>query len=171
MQSEAIYNLQVYLKQLSYTDPTIQMVPIDGIYDTETRNAVIAFQSNHGLKSDGGVDKITWDAIYAEYLDSIINNSKPLAVNFFPRNTQNQTLHIGDIGFKINLLQYMLRELSIYYGEIFDIDISGIYDIPTENAIKEFQRLNSIFENGYVDLNTWNRITEHYNAITTEYIQ
>ena len=171
MPNEAIHNLQVYLKQLSYTDPTIRPVPIDGIYDTETRNAVIAFQNKYGLITNGIVDKITWDTIYSEYLASVMNNSKPLAVNFFPRNSLNQPLHIGDTGFTINVLQYMLRELSRDYGEIFNISISGIYDTPTENAIKEFQRLNSILENGYVDIATWNRITENYNAVMNEYIQ
>jgi peptidoglycan hydrolase-like protein with peptidoglycan-binding domain len=72
MTNNAITNLQIYLRQLSYTDPNLLPVPIDGIYELETQNAVIAFQAKHNLETTGIVNKATWDAIYAEYLKSII---------------------------------------------------------------------------------------------------
>jgi len=171
MPNEAISNLQIYLRQLSYADVNIPPVPIDGIYDTETRNAVIAFQKQRGLNVSGIVDKTTWDEIYSAYLESITKNSPPLAVRFFPRTPIDHNLHIGDVGFIVNVLQYMLTELSRDYGDILNIEISGIFDNNTENAVKEFQRVNSIYPSGFVDYVTWNRITEHYNAITNEYIQ
>ena len=171
MTNNAITNLQIYLRQLSYTDPNLLPVPIDGIYELETQNAVIAFQAKHNLETTGIVNKATWDAIYAEYLKSIIKYSPPLAVNFFPRTPIDQSLHIGDVGFIVSVLQYMLRELSRDYGDTLNIEISGIYDESTESAVKEFQKSNSLYTNGRVDQETWNRITEHYNTLTDEYIQ
>jgi len=171
MPDESIRNLQVYLRQLSYTFPDILPVPIDGIYDTDTRNAVISFQTLHGLEATGIVDKTTWDSIYSEYLESIIKYSPPLAVRFFPRTPIDHTLHIGDVGFIVSVIQYMLLELSRDYGDALNIKISGIYDASTENAVREFQRVNSMSPSGFVDQDTWNKIAEHYNTITDEYIQ
>lgn len=171
MPDEAIKNLQTYLRQLSYTLPDILSVPIDGIYDTDTRSAVTAFQNLHRLEPTGIVDKATWDLIYLEYLESILKYSPPLGVSFFPRNPTDYTLHIGDVGFIVNVIQYMLLELSKDYGDALYINISGIYDVATENAVKEFQRMNSLHSSGAVDQETWNKIAEHYNTITDEYMQ
>ena len=170
MKNEAVEALQKYLRQLSYDDLDIYPVPIDGIYDAATQQAVIVFQQKHGIDSNGIVDKNTWDKIYSEYLKSIIKYSYPATVSFFPRTT-NKTISIGDKGFVVNVIQYMLQELSRDYGEKLYVEISGIYDSDTENSVREFQKVNLIDPNGIVDQNTWNRITEHYNKITNEYIQ
>jgi peptidoglycan hydrolase-like protein with peptidoglycan-binding domain len=34
-------------------------IPVNGVFDRATKDAVIAFQISHGLTSDGAVDKIT----------------------------------------------------------------------------------------------------------------
>ena len=40
---------------------------IDGKYGTATRNSVIAFQAQHGLKADGKVGPATWNALLAAF--------------------------------------------------------------------------------------------------------
>ena len=43
---EAIFNLQRYLRQLSYHDTAIPSPPLDGVMDTVTTDALKAFQKS-----------------------------------------------------------------------------------------------------------------------------
>ena len=43
-QATAVENLQRYLRRLSFDDPRIPRVPVDGIFDTVTEDATRAFQ-------------------------------------------------------------------------------------------------------------------------------
>ncbi|MGV1007973.1 MAG: peptidoglycan-binding domain-containing protein [Dermatophilaceae bacterium] len=47
------------LQALGYT------VPISGVYDSATRDAVSRFQSNHGIVADGEAGSQTWSCIDA----------------------------------------------------------------------------------------------------------
>ena len=42
------------------------------------------------------------------------------------------------------------------------VELSGIYDEPTENAIRELQQIYRIEEDGIVDTLTWNRLARLY---------
>ena len=61
-------------------------------------------------------------------------------------------------------LQGYLRTISRYKNNIPLIIIDGIYSEETKDAVKEFQRLNSLPVTGVVDEKTW-------NAIYLEYLQ
>ena len=39
-ETQAIRNLQTYLRQLSFFDESLPELPIDGVFDTETQRAV-----------------------------------------------------------------------------------------------------------------------------------
>ena len=47
--SPAVANLQRYLRQLAYTSPEIGQVPVDGIFDSATRDALQNYQRLAGL--------------------------------------------------------------------------------------------------------------------------
>ena len=56
--SDAIRNLQTYLREISFYDSSIPRVPIDGLYDTDTRAAVLEFQRTRGFEASSNVDKL-----------------------------------------------------------------------------------------------------------------
>ena len=58
---EAISKLQKYLRRLSQFDNDIRLVPIDGIYEEDTRLAVLEFQQKYGLPLTGVADRATWN--------------------------------------------------------------------------------------------------------------
>ena len=68
---EATRNLQKYLRQLGYFDADFPLVPIDGIFESDTRDALMIFQTKNSLPATGVADKETWDALFAEYLASL----------------------------------------------------------------------------------------------------
>ena len=83
--STAVYNLQRYLRQISYTDKRIPAPPVDGIFGEQTKKSLIEFQRTHSLLPNGIADKATWDALYAEYLLSRSLYAPPMALDVFPR--------------------------------------------------------------------------------------
>jgi len=161
----AIENLQRYLRQLSYHDPTITAPPIDGIFETDTQRSLKEFQASLGVPATGKADKRTWDALYAKYRASISEHTPPRAVPFFPFTRQNVEFTPGSTGFSVSVLQHMLRELSANYSSLENAEITGTYDERTANAVKLFQARNRLPESGNTDVPTWNAIVDQYNLL------
>ena len=61
---EAIKNLQKYLRRLAASPDRANTIPIDGIFEDATKDALIEFQIRMGLPATGVADKRTWDILY-----------------------------------------------------------------------------------------------------------
>lgn len=156
---EAITNLQRYLYQLSFTDPRIPPVPVDGVFGENTERAVRAFQQTRGLTPTGQVDQAAWNLIYLAYLESLEATRRTEPVYLFPRHPETYSVGLGDEGLVISAIRYLLRELMIDYGGVFeDIPLTGTFDTVTEGAVKHFQQLHGLPVTGRVDRVTWNRL-------------
>lgn len=164
-QTQAIRNLQKYLRQLSFDNKTLPELPIDGVFDTETQRAVEIFQQEHRIPVTGIVDRTTWDAIYKSYLLSVEKNAKPNSVDIFFRSPQSSSLRMGDAGFAVSAIQYMLNEILTFYGNLPEITIDGYFGEQTADAVRLFQGYTSLPQNGEVNLETWNRISAVYNEL------
>ena len=163
-EKEAIRNIQTYLRHLSFHNSEINPVPIDGIWESETRRAVIAFQKQHSLPVTGTVDRATWDVLKREYDRSVAMNSPPIALNIFPRYPSGFVIKEGDTGFLVNTVQYLLEQLErIYYNPNFTV--TGTYDRQTSEAIRDFQRRNLIPPTGNVDRETWDAMAVQHNLL------
>jgi peptidoglycan hydrolase-like protein with peptidoglycan-binding domain len=163
-QSDAIRNIQKYLRQLSYHDKAINPVPIDGIWESDTARAVAAFQAKNGLAVTGRVDLQTWEALRLAYEESIAQNSPPISLEIFPREPRDYSLGVGDEGFLVDVVQYILGELeSVYYFP--DFSISGKYDDATAGAVGDFQKRNRIEPSGRVDRETWDALAVQHNLL------
>lgn len=168
-EADAIRNLQRYLRQLSYDEERITRPPVDGIFESDTREALQNFQSIKGLPVTGTADQETWELLYASYRSSLASNSPPRTVAIFPRTPDSAVLTIGSQGFTVMTLQHMLTELSLNYSDLGELAISGSYDEPTQNAVRAFQSHNVLAQTGDVDRLTWNQIADQYNTIFTRY--
>ena len=151
---EAIFNLQKYLRAISYTDDSVIAPPIDGIFDSATEQSVRSFQASHSLLPNGIVDKNTWDAIYEEYKMTLIDDTLP----FFPAYPSNYAAKLGEESVFVSIIQILLRELTSVYDTFGEIEINGIFDSITENAIKELQIASGLEPTGMVDRTTYTRI-------------
>ena len=168
-EATAIRNLQRYLRQLSYDEKTIKAPPIDGVFESDTRDALRSFQALKGLPVTGVADQETWELLYALYRASLAQNSPPSTVAIFPRIPKDYELRLGNADAIVMLLQYMLNELTRDYSDLGELTPSGIYDAATENAVTIFQGHNVLKKNGRVDRRTWNQITDQYNSLFTRY--
>ncbi len=151
---DAIYNLQKYLRAISFYDSRILRPPLDGIFDDATQNSVRSFQESRGLNANGTVDKASWDAIYKEY--KALERYSPLP--FFPSYPPDYAVELGDESSFVAIVQILLREIGSVYNEFEAISITGIYDEPTERAIKELQRASMLEVTGKLDKNTYRRL-------------
>ncbi len=68
-----VRDLQTYLSLIATTDGNIPVVAVDGVYGTETRDAVYTFQSLNNIPLTGAVGPVTWNAIANRY-DAIISS-------------------------------------------------------------------------------------------------
>ncbi len=66
--------LEIMLNSISAIHPEIKPVEIGGIFDSDTRAAVISFQSLYGLPVTGIVDEETWNRLSEVYQLFIVEN-------------------------------------------------------------------------------------------------
>lgn len=151
---DAIFNLQKYLRAISFADTRVSRPPLDGIFDTATEDAVRSFQSSRGMNANGLVDRATWDAIYEEYKALALAEELP----FFPTSPADYAARLGEESSFVSIIQILLRELSSVYDVFEAVEITGIFDTATEQAIKELQRASGLEITGELDRNTYRRL-------------
>ena len=164
---DAIENIQRYLRHLSFHDDRLGeqgSVPLDGIWDSATRNALIKFQQSRGLPVTGTVDRATWDILKAEYDASVAQNSPPAALSLFPRYPQGFEIKKGDRGFLTDTVQYLLEQLERLY-HFPNYTASGVFDELTEAYVRDFQKRNLINPTGNVDRETWDAMAVQHNLL------
>lgn len=77
-----------------------------------------------------------------------------MTFNSFPTSTKPKTLKLpivrhGSSGSAVRVLQQVLN----FKG--FKLEIHGVYDSHTLEAVKEFQQANGLVVDGIVDAKTW----------------
>lgn len=165
-EKDAIKNIQRYLRQLSFHDDGINPVPIDGIWADQTRRALIQFQRSQGIPATGTVDNNTWAILKQKYDESVALNSPPLKLDLFPRNIYGleYEMTVGEIGFLVTAVQYLLGELSRLYS-FPECAPSGVYDEETASLVREFQKRNGIEATGKVGRETWDAMVAQHNLL------
>jgi peptidoglycan hydrolase-like protein with peptidoglycan-binding domain len=159
---EAIRNLQTYLRTISFFDPYIPRIAIDGIYSPTVRDAVSEFQRTRSLPVTSVVDKQTWDAIYNEYIAIQNATEREMTPSFFPNHTDSYVAREGEKSSFVAIIQLMLRELGVIFDEIGDLAIDGIFGEATKEAVRAFQRASLLEVTGEVDLETYNRLSRAF---------
>ena len=146
---EAVKNLQYRLKELGYYSASR-----DGVYGSQTRTAVMAFQTRNGLTVDGIAGPATLkklnssSAIKAGSTGSTTGGSTGGTTGGTAGTTTttlktNQSLKPGDNNDQVRALQARLKELG-YYSNTID----GEYGYGTRQAVLAFQRNNGLTQDG-----------------------
>lgn len=153
--------IQNALNTVSSQFSVIPVVVVDGMFGSGTRSAVIAFQRQFDLAADGVVGVNTWDLLLrtANNIDQGDEPSSSLPP--FP----GTPLRLGSEGNDVQLIQRRLKDISIYYTSIPNINADGIYGAGTQAAVSAFQRLMGIVADGIVGQQTWYLINQTYNEL------
>ena len=160
---EAIGEIQKYLIALSKAGMDVPPLKIDGIYGTQTREAVRIFQALMGIPVTGIVDIITWDILYSEYLSALEQSEKSEGIFPFEEIFEGGVVVPAQKGNIIYILQVMLETIADYYNDSVMQGITGEFDEATINNLRAFQRSLGIEETGILDKITWNALATVYN--------
>lgn len=165
-QQNAVLEIQRILRDLDYIDNELARIRLSGIYDDETREAVRKFQEKYDLPATGIVDHTTWQVLQAVEKARKEATLLARAIYLLPRSPE-YSIEPGLRDDVIYVIQYLLNTVGQEYDEIGEVSFSGIYDEDTQNAIKEFQRINLLESNGIIDPATFNRLASEYERINS----
>ena len=156
----AIRHIQELLRSIQIVEGETVTVPIDGVYDTATVEAVRAFQRENGLPVTGDVDRETYNALYERALEVEFLASDPLPLYIFPNGRSVQKGETSDF---VLLLQILLNTLTVAYDDFAPLERTGTFDAVMENAVRRFQMRNILPATGIVDKASWNALVRNYN--------
>jgi peptidoglycan hydrolase-like protein with peptidoglycan-binding domain len=148
-----VSNIQRCLKRLGYFEGSVT-----GNFGSKTENAVRKFQRAKGLPAIGVVGPQTQRALDTQC--GTARRSQPRNVPRRPTRNPNSIppapaprfefeMRLGSNGPDVSRLQRDLQTLGLYYGPI-----NGNFDFDTENAVRLFQRNNSLNPDGVVGTRT-----------------
>ncbi len=103
---------------------------VDGVFGTQTENAVKSFQTAKGLASDGVIGRQTWTAL--------------LSAGYRP------FLQMGSTGHDVRRLQ---RALTAALGRTVTVD--GVFGTATDQAVRDYQSTRGLTVDGKVGAETW----------------
>ena len=154
--------IQYFLTAIAFFNSAIPEPVYTGVYDEQTRNAVIAFQAFAGLPQTGIVDDATWNLIYDNYLGDIRSLTPEqigTAIIPFP----GKFLQLGDTGEDVVQLQEFINVVSSIYPAIPPVPITGVYDEDTRDAIYAAETLFGLEVDGITGPLVWNTLADIYN--------
>lgn len=170
---EDVVVVQVMINRISQNYPAIPKIsPTTGVFEEDTRDAVITFQRIFNLVPDGVVGKATWYKMVYLYtgilqLTELVSQGQ----NFVTVQFQYAgPLTEGDSGPEVGILQYMLALLAQFDNSLSPMAVDGEFGPATTQAVRTYQQLVGLTPNGYVDETTWNSIYSNF-ALANYYLR
>lgn len=166
--SNAVETIQDELNRIGRNYPAIPKIPNpNGVFDTATQDAVRKFQEIFNLTQSGEVDKATWYRIKRYYigvkgLSELISEGVSLQEAQVP---YEDLLSIGSTGTPVRLIQYYLAVIGYFYDNFNIVELTGIYNQQTADAVRAFQEFYGLTADGIVGQQTWNKLQEVYRNI------
>ncbi len=153
------------LRVIAEDDESLPTVVPDGIYGPSTMTAVSAFQRKYGLPVTGVTNEDTWNTIYNIYQPALIQvgQATPIEIILDP----GEVFRRGDSSPYVYLLQSMLTQLATDHPSIEAPGYSGIMDDPTVYALRSFQKLAGLREDGEFDKITWKHLVHQFTLNAT----
>lgn len=166
-QGANVATVQNELNRVSQNYPSIPKIdPVDGVFGTETENAVKEFQRIFNLATDGIVGKDTWYKLV--YIYTAVKNLASLhsegeKLRDVPKEFQ-RTMRLGDRGKDVNVLQFFINTIANSNPAIPSVQITNIYDPETVAAVKAYQTYAGLPVTGETDRKTYDSIYNDYQG-------
>ncbi|WP_313370473.1 peptidoglycan-binding domain-containing protein [Sedimentibacter sp.] len=157
--NEHVLTLKNELNVISVNYPDIPRIySVNQEFDESTETAVRNFQRIFQLPVTGVVDKATWFEIKRIY-EAVRRLAASSSEVIIPIEIYQENIPepgANEIFPTIQLAQYFLNVLSVYYDAIPAVDINGTLDNETQYSIRQFQRIMGLPATGFLDDETWN---------------
>jgi len=152
--------LHYYLGVISFFDPDLPLLHINGVFDENTKDMVINFQNKYGLPATGEVDATTWEKM-KEIYDKTIANIPEEYGKFEDEFFQGRVLALGMRGDDVRTLQRFLLTICRKFKNIPGVRVTGIFDELTESSILKLQEELGLPMSGVVNPVTWYEIINY----------
>ncbi len=161
---EPVKTIQYYLNVIAYFNDNLLLIPLNGVFDAQTADAVRQFQTYYGLEPTGEVEITTWDTLREIYIatvqsipDSFYGKKAKLYPGYFlTEGLRNQA---------VSDLQTYLNTIGTYYAQLPELPVTGYFGSQTTAAVETFQRLFGLNVTGAVGPVTWNEIAKQYDFL------
>lgn len=171
---QEVREMQEFLNAIAINYPAIPIIfPVDGIFNESTEAAVRVFQRQFNLTVDGIVGKATWykiSYIYAAVRKLAELTSIGRIEDLYSGQYPGTPLQEGDRGVEVQLLQYYLSAIAVFYPQIPNVSIDGRFGPELFKAVLNFQRSFGLIEDGIVGRETWNRIYALYETLSDKIV-
>lgn len=156
---EPVRSVQTFLRKISEKRDIPTVIP-DGIYGNSTKKSVEVFQELYGLPVTGEADFVTWNKIVEVYDEVVFETSPPSKLAIFPEGAY--IIDVGDEDELLFVLQSAIKVISANVENVPDVEVTGVHDAMSVEAVKEIQKLSGIEENGKINKETANAIVDVY---------
>ena len=156
----SVRELQYLIDFIAEFVVTVPAVQIDGIFGPRTKAAVERVQEVYALPVTGAVDRETWDLLFRVYsgiLGVLPDRDLPIKPAY-----PGKLIGVGETGEDVRLVQRYLAFISLFYNDIPQIEVDGIYGRRTQAAVRQFQAEFGLTPTGTVDERTWDELTDAY---------
>ncbi|MDY5008639.1 peptidoglycan-binding protein [Candidatus Allofournierella merdipullorum] len=161
---DAVRKVQFWLRIAATNFSSIPSPAVDGIFGSGTEAAVKAFQRQFGLTADGVVGPATWQKLYEIYADV---TNELLDPNQRPGTYPGTALRVSSTGRAVREAQFYLVLMSAYYPSVPRINIDGEFGPATETAVKAFQKLFGLTQDGVIGRATWDKLYQQSQVLRT----
>ena len=123
------------------------------------------WMSQGGAKDLGDRGYSAEDILKYYYGDSIYIN-ETTEISGVPSSYPGEPLRVGSTGEKVRQMQHQLNVIAGAYPLIPKIAEDGTFGPQTEEAVKVFQKIFGLTQDGIVGFNTWYKISNIYVAVS-----
>ncbi len=162
----SILEIQKILRNLDFYENSSARVKPDGIYGEDTRLLVSEFQKKYGLAPSGIVDYETWKLLHS--LEDAHREEAKIAraVHIFPMYEKHEILPNSKNSY-VYIIQVMLNEILNDHDGFEVLEINGIYDLPTQNAVKLLRRKSLEDAPDIIDALVFETIADEYERVNS----
>ncbi|WP_242631562.1 peptidoglycan-binding protein [Sedimentibacter sp. zth1] len=166
-----VFIIQQELNRIRENYPAIPKIENpDGIFRKDTEDAVKAFQKAFDLTQDGVIGSATWYKIKYIY-NAVKGLGELISEGIEPEEIESPFViswQEGDSGIWVRLIQYYVRAIACYYGDIPMIELTSYFGPETTEAVKALQTKFDIIIDGVVGIQTWAVLDKIYRKIYSE---
>ncbi len=157
-----VLRMQQYLAFISdeLGQDTLSRPEVNGIFDSETQDAVRQFQNYYGLVQTGTVNEATWNAIVTSYYalggGEATSDARPYPGTLLRR---------GSSGTDVAWVQTMLNAVAAVDLSLPTLAVDGVFGPQTEQNVRTFQSQYGLAVDGIVGPLTWEALTREYERV------
>jgi len=126
--------LQYYLNFLAFFNASLSAVPVTGIFDAATAEALRVFEAASSLPVNGVADRQDWSALTVAY-NRIIGDLPEEYREYADRIYPGAVLTLGDSGQAVLTLQQAINSIAQTDSSIPRIAETGFFDRATADAV------------------------------------